>query len=313
MQNVVAFFVPLLLACGGVGAGQDAGSDVMSADVVSDVVDAAVVHPTDASPQVIVTDESANDGGLLVFAAPLTDASAPLFKIATITPSVSGYPNVVRIGPDGWTLWVADQTNGTIDAFDLPLTPSSAAKQTIQTLNTPRDLRFDSKGDLFASISNSGIEWWAPPFNDFKPTGLLVHQVGYSVGGLVFDSNDTLYADSNTYSTLVFSNPTSDSNPTVVSTPGWDFSGYEIAQGRLFGLNENGGLTSYPLPLVQGAQQTFVYNVKGGSRLALSPTMDLVAPDIGRILLFAPPYTAITTIVSLPQYEPTSVAFFTPP
>src|SRR5690348_1889455 len=105
----------------------------MSADVVSDVTDAAVVHPADASPQVIVTDESADDGGLLVFAAPLTDASVPLFKVTTITPNVAGDPNVVRVGPDGWTLWVADRKNDTIDAFDLPLTPTSTPKETIQT------------------------------------------------------------------------------------------------------------------------------------------------------------------------------------
>ena len=61
------------------GPGHDAGADASFSDAAADVADSGVtVHPADASPQIVITDESPNDAGLLVFAPPLTDASTPL-------------------------------------------------------------------------------------------------------------------------------------------------------------------------------------------------------------------------------------------
>ena len=94
------------MACGTSEPGHDAGADASFSDAAADVADSGVtVHPADASPQIIITDESPNDAGLLVFAPPLTDASTPLFKITNITPNETALPTLARIGPDGWTLW----------------------------------------------------------------------------------------------------------------------------------------------------------------------------------------------------------------
>jgi hypothetical protein len=307
-RSIVALSV-LVAGCSSSPAMPDASVDA-SGPGEADALDAGVIHPADASPQVIVTDETA-DGGLVVFAPPLSDASVPLFKVTTVTPNVSAQPTAVRVSPDGWTLWVADGANAAIDAFDLPLTPSSTPKQTVEAHDTPRDLRFDSKGNLYAAVALSGIEWWAPPIDSFKPSGVIQQDTGYNIGALAIDSNDTLYANSNNSSILVFTDPTQQPNPTVFSTPSWSFSGLEIANGEIFGLSGIGGLVSYALPLVPGEQNTFIYNATGGSRLSLSPTMDLVVPDNHRILLFAPPYTSITTIVPL-SFNPSAVAFFVP-
>lgn len=310
MKRALPALFVLLAGCSSSPATPDASADA-SNEAAADVIDAAVIHPADASAQVIVTDETPGDGGLVIFAPPLTDASVPLFKVTNVTPNVAAEPTAVRVSPDGWTLCVADRANLIVDVFDLPLTPSSAPKQTIETHDTPRDLRFDSKGNLYAAVSLSGIEWWAPPFDSFKPTGVIQQDTGYNINALAIDSNDTLYANSNQYSILVFTDPTNQPNPTVFDTPSWGFSGLEIAQGKIFGLNQISGLASYALPLVQGEQNTFVYNALGGSRLSLSPSMELVVPDNHRILLFAPPYTTISTIVPL-AFQPTAVAFFVP-